>query len=137
MVRLEALAKRIEKLNTYLGVLKKLQRYSLGEFKGNPEIYGSAERFLQLAIECLNDMGNHLIADLDLGVVNWQSDIPEILFLKEYIKEEEKDRWTRMIGFRNLLVHDYLDIDRGRVYRTLQEDLSDIEEIGKVFVTLI
>ena len=60
-----------------------LRKYSLEGFVHDPEHYGSAERFLHLAIESILDMGNHIIADLDPGIVNWYSDIPSISFSKE------------------------------------------------------
>jgi len=71
VVRAEVIRKRLNKLDEYLGILRGLQRYSFDEFVTNPEAYGSVERFLQLAIEAVTDIGNHIIADLDLGVVNW------------------------------------------------------------------
>jgi len=49
------------------------------EFVANPEKYGSAERFLQLAIEVINDIGSHLVADLGFGSVDWYRDVPERL----------------------------------------------------------
>lgn len=42
-----------------------------------------------------------------------------------------------MIGFRNLLVHEYLEIDRRRVYRVLQENLGDLEALGRVFIRFL
>ena len=41
--------------------------------------------------------------------------------------------WVRMIGFRNILVHDYLQVDRSIVYDVLRHRLPDIEDIGRVF----
>ena len=38
-----------------------------------------------------------------------------------------------IIGFRNVLVHEYLDIDREIVYEILQRRLDDFEELRKVF----
>jgi uncharacterized protein YutE (UPF0331/DUF86 family) len=32
-----------------------------------------------------------------------------------------------MAGFRNILVHEYLEIDRRRVYRALRTELRDFE----------
>jgi uncharacterized protein YutE (UPF0331/DUF86 family) len=58
MTRPEVIRKRLAKLDEYLGNLKKLQRYSREEFLADPEHYGSAERFLHLAIEAVLDMGN-------------------------------------------------------------------------------
>ncbi len=101
--------------------MHRLRGYTLEEFLDNPERYGSTERFLQLAIESVTDMGNHIIADLGLGLVDWYSDIPQLFYEAEYIDEEIRERWIHMIGFRNILVHDYLDIDRELVYGVLQD----------------
>jgi len=62
---------------------------------------------LHLAIEALTDVGNHVIADLGLGVVNWYSDIPAIFAKKRYLSPALEEKWIRMIGFRNTLVHEY------------------------------
>lgn len=133
MVKPEIIRKRLNKLDEYLAILYSLQRYSFDDFVENPEHYGSAERFLHLAIETITDLGNHVIADDGLGVVNWHSDIPIILAEKGYIGSELKERWIRMIGFRNVLVHEYIDIDRRTVFEVLHRHLGDIEAVKHVF----
>ncbi len=133
MIRTEIIRKRLNKLDEYLTILRRIQRYTFEEFVGDPERYGSAERFLQLAIEAVNDMGNHVIAALGLGTVNWYSDIPTILMEKGYISPDMAEKWIRMIGFRNTLVHDYLDVDRRIVYQVLQEGLKDLEAFRETF----
>jgi len=45
--------------------------------------------------------------------------------------------WIRMIGFRNTLVHEYIEIDRKIVYQVLQEDLTDIEALIQVFAKFL
>ena len=133
MVRVEIIRKRMNRLDDYLTFLKKLQRYSFKEFTADPERYGSAERFLHLAIEALIDMGNHVIADSGLGVVNWYSDIPKIMAEKEFISSELEEKWISMIGFRNTLVHEYIDIDRKIVYDVLQNNIQDLEDLKRAF----
>jgi hypothetical protein len=49
----------LNKLDEYLSILRNYERYSFEEFSASPELYGSAERFLHLAIETLTDLGNH------------------------------------------------------------------------------
>lgn len=114
-----------------------MQRYSYDEFIKNPEIYGSAERFLQLLIETITDIGNHIIAELNLGVVNWYSDIPTLLFDNGYINQSVKESWIKMIGFRNVLIHDYLDIDHHIVYNILTNRLEEFQNIKKVFTQFL
>ncbi len=129
MVKPEVIRKRFNKLDQYLDILKKLQRYTRSEFLSDPEHYGSVERFLHLSIELLTDVGNHIIAEEELGMVNWYSDIPDILNSKNIINIELKEIWIKMIGFRNTLVHEYIDIDLEIVYDVLQNGLDDLEAI--------
>jgi uncharacterized protein YutE (UPF0331/DUF86 family) len=137
LVRPEVIRKRLNKLDEYLSILNDLQKYSYSEFVGDPEHYGSVERFLQLAIEAITDVGNHVVADLGLGVVNWYSDIPTILADSGYIDTDMKERWIQIIGFRNVLVHDYLQIDRQIVYDVLQHRLEDLRSLRKVFAQFL
>jgi uncharacterized protein YutE (UPF0331/DUF86 family) len=137
VVRAEVVRKRLGKLDEYLAILHEMHRYTFEEFMADPERYGSAERFLQLAIEVLMDLGNHVIADLKLGTVEWYSDIPRLLHDAGYISVEMRENWTRMIGFRNVLVHDYLDVDRRVVYEVLQQRLGDIEALRPVFAAFL
>lgn len=137
MIRAEVIRKRLNKLDEYLAILQGLRSYTFEEFSANPERYGSAERFLQLAIETLIDLGNHVIAQLRLGTVEWYSDIPRLLQEAGYISPEVRENWMRMIGFRNVLVHDYLDVDRKLVYEVLQRRLGDFEALRKVFAGLL
>ena len=137
MARAEIIRKRLNKLDEYLSILQGLRKYSFDDFVSDPERYGSAERFLHLAIEAILDMGNHVIAESDLGIVNWYSDIPSILARKGYIDSDLENKWLQMIGFRNTLVHDYLEIDRGIVYDILENHLEDIEAVKRIFTQFL
>lgn len=137
MVRIEVIRKRLIVLDEYLGVLRSLQKYSLEEFLDNPEHYGSAERFLQLAIETTLDIGNHIVSALGYGEVNWYSDVAVLLEEKGYIDVELREKWIKIIGFRNILVHNYLEVDRKIVFDVLQNRLGDIEQLKKAFIVFL
>jgi len=137
VVRPEVIRKRLNKLDEYLSILHGLRKYSFADFVNDPERYGSTERFLHLAIEAILDMGNHVIAELDLGIVNWYSDIPSILARKGYIDSDLENKWLQMIGLRNTVVHDYLEIDRSIVYDILQNHLQDIEAVKRIFTQFL
>ena len=42
-----------------------------------------------------------------------------------------------MVDRRNILVHEYLDIDRHRVYHVLKDDLGDFEKFIKAVSRLL
>jgi uncharacterized protein YutE (UPF0331/DUF86 family) len=132
MVNREVLTRRLERAEEYLDFLEEIKsEYDLEEFRGDPKIYGSSERFLHLSIEALLDIGNHIIADENLGKVNSYSDIPKILSQNSYIDKELKEVFIKIIGFRNILVHDYLDIDLEIVYNVITNSLIDLKIILK------
>lgn len=137
MVKRDVIYRRLKALDEYVRILRKLQDYSLQEFLADPERYGSAERFLQLCIEAFSDIGNHIIAESNFGIVDSYADIPEILFTKGYLSQELRSTWIQMIGFRNILVHEYLEIDRTIVHDVLQNHLQDIEDIQRVFAQFL
>lgn len=137
MVRSVVLLKRLKKLDEYLEILESFQKFPKEDFLKKPEYYGSTERFLHLSIEALLDIGNHIIADQNLGEVNWYRDIPEILAKQSIISDKLKNIWIDMIGFRNMLVHEYLDIDRNIVYDILHSHLNDIKDIKNCFLPFL
>ncbi len=136
-IKAEVLRKRLNKLDEYLAILRGLQKYSFDEFIADPQRYGSVERFLHLAIEAINDMGNHVVAELDLGEVNWYSDIPALLARADHIDDSLQEKWIRMIGFRNTLVHEYIEIDRKIVHDVLRNSLGDLEELRRSFAQFL
>ena len=133
MVKSEIVKRRLVKLEQYLAALRRLQRFNTEELIADPERHGAAERYLHLAIECIIDVGNHIIADENLGEVNSYSDIPRILLSNKIISHEQCETWIRMIGFRNILAHQYADLDLNIVSDTLHRRLGDLEAAFRVF----
>lgn len=78
-----------------------------------------------------------MIAEQELGTVNWYSDIPSILVDAGYLESELKEKWLQMIGLRNVLVHEYLEIDRAIVFDALQNRLGDIKALKLVFAQFL
>ncbi|MDO9530479.1 MAG: DUF86 domain-containing protein [Syntrophales bacterium] len=69
--------------------------------------------------------------------VNSYGDVPAILAETNHIDDDLKNKWIRMIGFRNILIHDYLEIDRKIVHDILQNYLADIEAIKRTFAIFL
>jgi uncharacterized protein YutE (UPF0331/DUF86 family) len=42
-----------------------------------------------------------------------------------------------MVNFRNILVHDYLEIDPDQVYDLLQSKLPDFDKFARAIITFI
>lgn len=83
---------------------------------------------LQLAIQGCVDIGSHVIADEGWGVAGSFSEIFYILEQKKVITQGLADKMIAMVGFRNILVHEYEMIRLDIVCNILRKDLNDIEE---------
>ena len=123
---------RIGKLREYLALLRRIRRLaSESRFVADPLIYGNAERYLQLAIQAVLDISNHIVADRNLSLPADNRELFELLVKEKVLSASLSRRLTPMAGFRNILVHEYLEIDRHRVYRALKRDLGDFESFIK------
>jgi len=78
-----------------------------------------------------------VVADLGLGRVDYYRDVPELLYKAGYLDADLRDTWMKMIGFRKVLVHDYMEIDHSQVYIVLQEHLKDFYRLRKVFAQFL
>ena len=123
---------RIAKIREYVALLRKIYRLADEQhFMKDPLVYGNAERYLQLAIQCVLDIGNHIVADMKLNLPSESKDIFEMLANHRIVSKPLSKKLISMAGFRNILVHEYLVIDRRRVYEVLQKDLGDFEKFIK------
>jgi uncharacterized protein YutE (UPF0331/DUF86 family) len=137
MVKAEVIRRRLARFTAYVQILDRYRRYDLETFVGDPEHYGSAERFLQLAIESTLDMGSHIVSEEQLGSVEVSRDIPRHFRQHGLIDEALERRWIQMIGFRNILVHEYTELDRSIVYEVVCERMEDFGALGKVFAEFL
>ena len=137
MVKREVVLSRIDKLKEYLKYLSYVKNYTKEQYLNDPMIYASTERFLHLAIECVIDIGNHVISDMRYRKPESNKDIFRVLFENNVIEENLKENLSNMAGFRNILVHDYLKLDRAIVYDIVLYNLKDIERFVKIIVEYI
>lgn len=59
-------------------------------------------------------------------------DIFQVLLENKIITEKLKINLSNMAGFRNILVHDYIKLDREVVYDIIINNLKDIEDFIEV-----
>lgn len=76
-------------------------------FETNFSRQDAAVMNIQRACEAALDMGNHIIRRERLGLPQSARDVFEILAQKKWIDQELADSLKRMVGFRNIAVHDY------------------------------
>lgn len=133
MVDTNVVLSRVTKIRECVAILRRYAVTDEKSFLNNTDVSSSAERQLQIAIQAVIDIGNHVVADLDLGTPKNYRDTFTILSKNKIVSKPLSKRLGAMTGLRNVLVHDYLDVDLKIVYRILKRDLPDFEKfIGSI-----
>ncbi len=137
MVKRAVIQERIEKLNSYIEILKSLSQYPFSRFASEPFLHGSAERYLHLSIECVLDIGNHIISASNFRKPESYQDVFLILGENKILPEAFAKQLAPMASFRNILVHDYLKLDLKKVYAFLNERLPDFRRYVRCILKLL
>ena len=137
MVDQQKLSSRLSALEGYLTELRSFHACSREQFLEEPALHHLAERYLHLACESVLDIAHHVIADQGYPQAGSYRDSIEVLEKEGLIGPDLSERLKRWMGFRNVLVHLYLEIDHGRVYDAIQEELGDLEEFAGSMARLL
>ena len=129
---------RIEKIRGYVALLRKIRGLAdERHFVSDPLIYGNAERYLQLAIQAVLDVSHHIVADRNLGLPSDSKALFALLAKQKILSAPLSRKLVSMAGFRNVLVHEYMEIDRHRVYQVLRDDLGNFDKFVKAVSKLL
>jgi len=137
MTNISVIENKISHLKRYLDILKSYKQYSRLQIEKDANIKGMVERYLYLASQATIDLAEAVISFKNLRKPTTQGETFTILREAGMIDDGLEDKMIRMAGFRNVLAHDYLEINYDIVYDVLQNKLSDIEKfIRKVKTSL-
>ncbi len=128
MVNKSVILRKVSLIRHNLSRLKDKGNVSLESLKNDLDIQDIVLHNLQFAIQGCIDIGSHVISDEGWGVAGSLNEIFYILRDKGVIKAEMVEKMISMVGFRNVLVHEYEDINLDIVYNILHHHLRDINE---------
>lgn len=127
---------RLRKIEECVAELRELRKIPERTFLANRAVRAAAERLLQVAIQSLLDIGSHLIAEHGFREAESYSDIIDILGEERVIPKTFAGRIRGMAGLRNILVHDYLEIDPTELRRHLGR-IRDFERYGQYVINYL
>lgn len=86
---------------------------------------------LMRACEISIDLANYLIRQRKLGMPKTSRESFVILAEKNFISQDLAKRLSKMVGFRNLAVHEYQNLDWQVIDAILKNHLEDFREFEK------
>ncbi|HDL86315.1 MAG TPA: DUF86 domain-containing protein [Candidatus Acetothermia bacterium] len=131
MIKRELIEKHLEDMATRVAQLRTYQETSFEEFADDWQAIYAAERGLQTAIQNLIDIGAHILAGLGDSQWNEYREIPPRLARRHIIPESNVRNLQEMIGMRNILVHQYVEVDVKKIYVILREHLDDFDHFAR------
>jgi uncharacterized protein YutE (UPF0331/DUF86 family) len=119
--------KRLEKA---LQILQQSSKVAFEELINNHLLLSAVERNLHVAIECILDIGNHIIAEKGFETPEDNEDVIRILGDEGIIPTDFSEKNKGIAGFRNILVHEYTGIDYRLLYDYLRNRLDDFRKFA-------
>ncbi len=83
---------------------------------------------LQRAIQATIDISNNIIKENNLDLPKSYKNAFEILYKYNYINKNLKENMIKIVGFRNIIIHDYQTINIEILKSILKNNLNDFQE---------
>lgn len=134
MVNRDIIQRRLSKLEQSLRKLRELSSISREEYIKSEALQDRVERNLQIAAQACIDIGSHVIADKGYRTPSGYGDIFNVLYEEGLLPDELASTMKQVAGFRNILVHDYLDVNSEVVYDSLLK-IDDFRRFAEYVIT--
>jgi len=128
MVIEEVIKKRMQKLVQSLDKIARYKDFSYDEFLQDDIAQDIVEYNLFIAINMITDMATHIVVDNNIGNPDTMGEAFEILSKERYITVDEATTYKQMVGFRNILSHEYVKINKKVVYDIMKSNLNDFKK---------
>lgn len=128
MVDKEILDNLCVSIRGYLNELYEARDIDWNKFVQDNRSRRFVERVLQIIVETMVDVGQHIIADEGFRAPNTYRDVCKILCENNVLPYDKMPTYERIAAFRNILVHHYEEVEKTAVYSIFSHSLPDIEE---------
>jgi len=117
---------RIERIETACEALEASTSLSIEQFLASEDVQAATERRLMVAVQAAIDVGSHIVATQGWSTPTAYADVFTELEKHDIVPSDLAARMTMATGLRNILVHDYLDVDPRQIHASLHEDVEDL-----------
>ncbi|MBI4330241.1 MAG: DUF86 domain-containing protein [Chloroflexi bacterium] len=127
MTSLAAIEKDISSIRRYLKILRGYQAHTREAIENDITLRGAVERYLYLVTQATIDVAEAIIAFKNFRRPGTYADAFHILKEEGFLSAALTDKLVKMVGFRNVIAHDYSSLDFRIVHDVMMHGLDDIE----------
>lgn len=125
-VEADVVRRKLLEINEAVSHLRAWLPVGVERLETDQQLRWAVERGLQVAAEALFDAGAHVLAAEFQEAVDEYRQIPKRLLARGVLSAATTERLKGLAGFRNVLVHEYADIDPNRLVTGLDR-LGDFD----------
>jgi len=133
MLDRDLLSRKVSRLRKYVSDLEQADDITWEKYGSDARSKAFVERYLNLAIEEVIDIANHLVSFHKWREPEGFRDLFTILYEKGVIPKKHLAAFQNMASFRNMLVHRYEQIDDELVFGIFRKKLHDFH----IFMNLV
>lgn len=128
-------------LNKYETIERCIKRIN-EEYQGNPdnlEDYRKEDMIvlnLQRACEATTDLAMYVVSTRKLGLPQTKKDVFQILEKNKIINKKMSLNLQNMIGFRNIAIHAYKELNHDILIDVIENHLSDLVDFARLILNL-
>lgn len=119
MVNPSVITKRVEQIEKHLERIRPFASLSHEAFLNDNVAQDVVEYNLFQIVNHLIDIFQHTVVDEEYGFPETAYEAAQILSDKGILSKEDVEIFKQMVGFRNVVGHDYIHVDKEIVYRIL------------------
>lgn len=124
----------LNKIQTIQRCLKRIREEYVGfedSFEENHTKQDSVILNLERASQASMDIATHIVKVKDLGLPNSSRELFDLLLEHKIISQDVCKQMQGMVGFRNIAVHDYQNLNLEIVVAIVEKHLGDFEGFVK------
>ena len=129
MVDKELVLFKLQELDRYLTQLRKHQGLTTDHLDKNLDQAWIIQHGLQLSIQLVLDIGNHILADAGKPAQDYSMIFDELAQI-DVIPAEFAESIKSMAGLRNILVYEYTKVDMEKLSDLLNNRLGDFSKFA-------
>jgi uncharacterized protein YutE (UPF0331/DUF86 family) len=129
--------RKLAQLDMYQSQIEGYRQISSAQYRVDWKTQRIVERTLQLMIELCVDIANHVISDRQLQVPSSYANAFEVLNQADLVSGDLTKTMVQMAKFRNILVHQYAEVDAEIVVGILQSRLGDFVRFREELISAL
>ncbi len=119
---------KISSIKKYLKIVEQYKKYSQKEIESDLTLRGAAERYLYLVAQATIDLAEAVVSYKGFRKPSTFGETFHILNEENIISGDLTKKMVKMTGFRNIVAHDYEDLDYNVVYEILNTGTKDVKD---------